>query len=119
MKSFLKKYVRKFYYAFSGLFHGITHDASIALQCILGIIALAVFAFFDLTVPEWIVVIILIALVITLEFVNSAVEHVVDFISPNYHPQAKIIKDYMAAAVLVVSIAAGVIACIILGGKLL
>ena len=115
MKSFLKKYVRKFYYAFSGLFHGITHDASIALQCILGIIALAVFAFFDLTVTEWIVVIIL----ITLEFVNSAVEHVVDFISPNYHPQAKIIKDYMAAAVLVVSIAAGVIACIILGGKLL
>ena len=38
--------MRKFYYAFSGLFHGITHDASIALQCILGIIALAVFAFF-------------------------------------------------------------------------
>lgn len=85
----------------------------------IGNYSISCICFFDLTVTEWIVVIILIALVITLEFVNSAVEHVVDFISPNYHPQAKIIKDYMAAAVLVVSIAAGVIACIILGGKLL
>lgn len=119
MRSFLKKYINKFYYAFSGLFHGITYDSSIALQCILGIVALFVFSFFELTAIEWMIVIALIALVITLEFVNSAVEHVVDFISPNYHPKAKIIKDYMAAAVLVISIAAGIIACIILGGKLL
>ena len=119
MVSFLKKYVRKFHYAFQGLFHGITHDKSILLQCLLGASVIADFAFLDLSIMEWSIVVLLIGIIITLEFINSAIETIVDFISPQYSEQAKIIKDYAAAAVLVMSIAAAVIALLILKGKLL
>ncbi|WP_416324802.1 diacylglycerol kinase [[Eubacterium] hominis] len=118
MISFLKKYVRKFRYAFQGLFHGITHDRSILLQCLIGIAVIGVFALLGLNTIEWCIVIMLIGIIITLEFVNSSIETIVDFISPQYNEKAKIIKDYAAAAVLVMSIAAAMVALLILKGKL-
>ncbi|MEG2907750.1 MAG: diacylglycerol kinase family protein [Erysipelotrichaceae bacterium] len=118
MISYLMKVIHKFQYAFNGLFHGIIHDFSIRLQVILGFITIASGIVLSFNRLEWIIVILLIFLVIGIEFINSALEHVVDFVSPQYHDEAKIIKDYGAAAVLCISIAAFVIACIIIGGKL-
>lgn len=116
---YLKKIIRKFTYAFTGIFHGITHDFSIRLQFILGIITIVAGMLLSFTKVEWITTSIMISLVITLEFVNSSLEHIVDFISPEFHREAKIIKDYSAAAVLCISIGALIVACIIIGGKLL
>lgn len=118
MISFLKKYVNKFRYAFGGLFHGITHDRSIFLQCLIAVCIIIVFAFFHLTMIEWVIVLILIGSIIALEFINSAIETIVDFISPEYNEKAKIMKDYAAAAVLVMSIVAAVVGLMILKGKL-
>ena len=64
------------------------------------------------------IVSLLISMIIALEYINSAIETVVDMISPQYSEQAKKIKDYAAAAVLVVSIAAVVVALIIVKGNL-
>lgn len=119
MKSFPKRIYNKFKYAFEGLFHGIAHDRSICIQVIFAIIVLIAGVILHLTMMEWCFITFAIALVITLEFINSALEHVVDMISPKYHPIAKIIKDYAAAAVLVTSIMAAVIGILIFGGKLL
>ena len=118
MQSFLKKYVLKFYYAFAGLFHGLCHDSSILLQCLIGLVVIIVSCFFHLALWEWIIIFMLVAMVIALEFVNSALETVVDKICPDYDLDAKKIKDYAAAAVLVMSIAAAIIAVLIFGGKL-
>lgn len=118
MISFLKKYVNKFRYAFAGLFHGICHDHSILLQCLIGTSVVIAFFFLELSKEEWMIVVLLIAVIIALEFLNSAIETIVDFISPEYNEKAKIIKDYAAAAVLVVSLAALVIALLIIKGKL-
>lgn len=118
MISFLKRYLRKFSFAFAGLFHGICHDNSILLQCIIGCIVLIGCLFFHLSQWEWSLIIIAIALVIALEFVNSAIETLVDMVCPEYHESAKKIKDYAAAAVLIVSIAAAMIGILIIGGKL-
>ncbi|MEF9961027.1 MAG: diacylglycerol kinase [Erysipelotrichaceae bacterium] len=112
------KVIHKFQYAFNGLFHGIFHDFSIRLQVILGVITIIAGILLNFNVNEWVVVIMLIFLVIGIEFINSALEHVVDFVSPQYHDEAKIIKDYGAAAVLCISLAAFIVACIIIGGKL-
>lgn len=51
----------------------------------------------------------LIALVLGLELINTALEAVVDLASPNYHPLAKAAKDVAAAGVLIVSVIAAVI----------
>ena len=63
-------------------------------------------------------IILMIALVIAFEFINSAVETITDKISPEYSLEAKKIKDYAAAAVLVISIAAAISGIIIIGGKI-
>ncbi|GIW27834.1 MAG: diacylglycerol kinase [Meiothermus sp.] len=51
----------------------------------------------------------LIALVLGLELINTALEAVVDLVSPNYHPLAKAAKDIAAASVLIVSTIAALI----------
>lgn len=118
MISFLKRYLRKFKYAFGGLSYGIRKDKSIALQCLLGVGVLMAFACFELTMMEWCLIWILVGGVIALEFVNSAIETIVDFISPQYHEKAKIMKDYAAAAVLVFSIAAAIVGILIVKGHI-
>lgn len=119
MLSFLKKYRNKFVYAFQGLFHGILNDNSIRIQCCIGVIVLALCTFLSLSCMEWVIILLVIGLIVTFEFINSAVEHIVDYISPTYSEQAKIIKDYTAAAVLVMSIVAAAVGILIIGGKLL
>lgn len=119
MKSYLKRTVNKFKYAFTGCFHGIAHDRSIRLQVFFGIVVILVGCIFSLTLWEWCFLIIAIFLVIAFEYINSALEHIMDMTSPEYHPTVKIIKDYAAAAVLVMSIMAAIIGILIFGGKLL
>lgn len=118
MISFLKKHLVKFKYAFAGLLHGLFRDKSIALQALIGICVLIVCLFLSLSIVEWICICIMILLVLAVEFINSAIEHIVDFISPQYHKQAKIIKDYAAAAVLLISMIAALVGLYIIGGHL-
>lgn len=119
MISFLKKYVNKFRYAFAGLFDGLLKDASILLQCSIAVCVLAVCLFLPLAPWEWVAILIVIGSIIALEFVNSAIETVVDMVSPDYSEGAKKAKDYAAAAVLIMSLIAAVIGVIIIGGKLI
>lgn len=46
------------------------------------------------------------ALVLSLELLNSAVEAVVDLVSPEWHPLAKLAKDTAAGAVMLASLGA-------------
>ena len=116
MISFLKKYRNKFRYAFAGLMHGLLHDRSIVLQAVLGMAVLAVCACLGLEAMEWCVILIVIGAVIALEYINSALETIVDMVSPQYSEGAKKAKDY--AAVLVMSLAAAAVGIVIIGGKL-
>ena len=68
---------------------------------------------------EWIALILTIALVLGMEAVNTAVESVVDLVSPEYHPLAKQAKDVAAGAVLLVAIGAACVALLLFGARLL
>lgn len=72
-----------------------------------------------LTSVEKALIIMAIAGVITAELINTAVEAVVDLVSPEYHPLAKLAKDAAAGAVLVAAVAAVVIGCLLMGPRLL
>lgn len=115
---FLKKAVRKFSYAFAGLLDGIMNDASIRLQFLLGACTLLAGLLLNLSLIEWSIVLILVALVIAMEYINSAIETITDVLFPNYDRRAKKIKDYSAAAVLVVSLVALLFGFVIFGGRL-
>ena len=67
---------------------------------------------------DWAVIVLTIAMVFTAEFINTAIEAVVDLASPVHHPLAKVGKDVGAGAVLVAALAAALIGLLILGPPL-
>jgi len=64
------------------------------------------------------VLILAIAMVFSAEFINTAIEAVVDLASPVHHPLAKVGKDVGAAAVLIAALAAALVGLLILGPPL-
>lgn len=75
---------------------------------------------FWLQIParDWAVLVLAIAMVFTAEFINTAIEAVVDLASPKKHPLAKVGKDVGAGAVLVAALAGVLIGLLILGPPL-
>lgn len=96
--------------SFNFAFHGILYATRTQrnMRIHLGIAALALFATLYLRLERAYValVVIMVALVLAMELLNTAVEAVVDLMTVAHHPLAKIAKDAAAAAVLVVSMAA-------------
>jgi diacylglycerol kinase len=68
---------------------------------------------------DWAVLLLAIGLVWLAEFLNTALEAVVDLASPKMHPLARVGKDVGAAGVLIAAATAAVIGLLILGPPLL
>ena len=68
---------------------------------------------------EWVIVIISIFFVIALELINTAIEAVVDLVSPEYHPVAKVAKDIASAAVLTSGVGGLIAGLVIFGAYIL
>lgn len=106
-KSFsVRQRLRSFRFAFAGLiaFFSAEHNARIHTAATVAVIITGIL--FDISSAEWLTVIIVTAMVWTAELFNTAIEKIMDHVSPGHHPQVKIIKDLSAAAVLVTAIAA-------------
>ena len=97
---------RSFGYAFAGIWTGIRKERNMKIHCTALLMVVIAGIAFRITVSEWCICIVLCAFVMSLELVNTAVEAVVDLVSPNYHPLAKVAKDCAAGAVLVAALGA-------------
>ena len=102
-----------FRFAFAGIasFVRSEHNAWIHLAAAAGAIILGWLV--KIRAGEWIAIILCMAMVIAAEIINTAIEKIMDHLSPARHPAVKTIKDLAAAAVLVTALAAFVIALII------
>lgn len=109
---------KKFKPALDGVISGF-EEKSIKIQILLGIFVVIISFLFQFQLWEWIYVVLSIGIVITIEYINSSIEEVVDYLSPEYSVFAKKAKDLAAAAVLISSICVGIGYLIIIGGKLL
>lgn len=65
------------------------------------------------SLAEWLAVIICCGMVIACELINTAIETVVDLVSPEFHPLAGRAKDIAAAASWVVSLTAALVGLVI------
>ncbi|MEM7531686.1 MAG: diacylglycerol kinase family protein [Chloroflexota bacterium] len=74
---------------------------------------------FQITNVEWAIIALVICLVFALEAVNTAVETVVDLVSPGIHPLAKIAKDTAAGALIFAVLGSLLVALFIFGPHLL
>ncbi|MBW7473702.1 diacylglycerol kinase family protein [Paenibacillus oenotherae] len=101
--------------ALSGIVHASRTQRHMQVHLIAALLVIAAALYFRLSAAEWIVVLLLSALVIAAELFNTAIENVVDLASPEQHPLAKAAKDTAAGAVLVLAIIAIAIGLIIFG----
>lgn len=92
---------KSFYYAFEGLNKAIKDEPNLRIHFIFGIAAILTGLLLKLSTSEFAILLLTIGLVITLELINTMLEALVDLVSPEIKPAAKIAKDVSAAAVLV------------------
>jgi undecaprenol kinase/diacylglycerol kinase (ATP) len=104
---------RSFINAFSGLGYFFRHESNGRIQSVMGLSTLALAGWFHIRTLEWILILICIGSVLSLEMLNSALEKLCDLVQPDFHPQIKIVKDVAAGAVLWASLISAVIGAII------
>ena len=116
---FIKSRIKSFKNALIGWWHVIRTQKNAWIHAIATILTLIFALWLKLPLRDWAILILTIAVVWTAEFLNTALEVVVDLASPSIHPLAKVGKDVGAASVLIAAISAVVVGFIILGPPLL
>ncbi len=106
IKFSITKRAQSFGFAFNGLKILIKEEPNSRIHFIVAFCALIAGIVFKISTLEWMAIIFSIGFVIALEIVNSVVENIADFISPEKHSAIKKIKDLSAAGVLVGAITA-------------
>jgi len=110
---------KSFRYAFKGLKYVLNSERNARLHLLLAILALAASVVLAIDLEEWLFVIISITLVFFAEIVNTAVEKTLDLISQENNQMVKLIKDMMAAAVLVTAFGAVIVAIVVFAPRVI
>ncbi|MEA3506463.1 MAG: diacylglycerol kinase, partial [Elusimicrobiota bacterium] len=105
--------IDSFNVAIHGLIHAIKTQRNMRIHIILAVLVLIASFFLNLSRIEFLIVIITIALVFITEIFNTGIEYLVDLVTEEHHPLAKIIKDLSAGAVLFAALSAAIVGYII------
>ena len=111
--------LHSFRHAFAGWWYVIRTQRNAWIHMIATAAVFLVAAWIGVGIRDWAILLLAIGLVWTAEFVNTALEAIVDLASPEMHPLAKVGKDVGAAAVLIAAIIAALIGFLLLGPPLL
>ncbi|MBI2758757.1 MAG: diacylglycerol kinase family protein [Chloroflexi bacterium] len=118
MSNFITSRLRSFVHAFHGWAYVLRTQHNAWIHAVITIIVVALGLWLRLSARDWVMLIMAILLVWMAEFLNTAIEAVVDLASPAKHPLAKVGKDVGAAAVLIAALGAVLIGLLILGPSL-
>jgi diacylglycerol kinase (ATP) len=118
LKNFVNSRIHAFRHAFRGWWHVLKTQQNAWIHSIVATLVILVSLWLRLPLHDWAIIILTIAMVFTAEFINTAIEAVVDLASPVHHPLAKVGKDVGAGAVLVAALAAALVGLLILGPPL-
>ena len=113
MKKFIKKTQRKFLYALIGLWVTVKEEKSLLTHMLITTIVIGLGVWVKLSLTNWSILVITIAIVMGFEVLNTAMEALVDMISFQYNLKVKKVKDIAAGATLLVAIAAVIVGMLI------
>lgn len=102
-----------FKYAFEGIITTIKEERNMFIHFLIAIIVVITGIYVRLSLNEWLICLLLFALVFSLELINTAIENTVDLVTTKKNKKAKIAKDAAAGAVLIAAIFASIIGIII------
>lgn len=109
----MKKFIYSVQFALHGVKQFFSRERNGKIQIAFGAAAIILGITVSISSFQWLIVLLCIGLVISLEMINSAIERYCDLVTTDYHPGIKIIKDVAAGAVLVASITSLIIGLII------
>jgi diacylglycerol kinase len=118
LKTFIYSRIAAFGHAFRGWGYVLKTQQNAWIHSLFATAVILVGLWVGLRTIDWAVIVLTIAMVFTAEFINTAIEAVVDLASPVHHPLAKVGKDVGAGAVLVSALAGIVIGLLIIGPPL-
>ena len=115
----MKKIRNSFKYAIEGIWTSFKTERNMKIHIFIMILVIIAGSILKINKSEWIICIILFAIVIGSELFNTSIETIVDMVMPEKNEKAKIAKDVSAGAVLVVAIGAAIIGLVIFVPKIL
>ena len=119
MKFSLKKRLKSFSYALNGIRYLFITQHNAWIQVVIGIIAIISGIVLQISSVEWCIILLSIGSVLSIEAINTAIEHLSDTLHPDKSPGIKTAKDVAAGGVLIISIIAGLVGLIIFVPKIL
>jgi len=117
-KTFILSRIAAFGHAFRGWGYVLKTQQNAWIHSVFATVVIIACLWLGISPTQWAIIILTIAMVFTAEFINTAIEAVVDLASPVHHPLAKVGKDVGAGAVLVAALAGVIIGLLILGPPL-
>jgi diacylglycerol kinase len=118
MRTFIESRAKSFQHAFRGLWFVIRTQRNAWIHAVVSIFVLVLGLWLGLAPRDWAVIVLAIGLVWTAEFINTALEAVVDLACSERNALAKAGKDVGAAAVLIAAVSSVLIGLLILGPPL-
>jgi len=109
----LKKLVKSFRYAARGFWYVFKHEQSVRLHLLASLCVIILMIYFQVALWQAIILFLVMTMVLVLELINTIFERMTDILRPRIHYYVEVIKDIMAAAVLVSSVGAVIIGILI------
>lgn len=110
--------IESFRYAFEGIGAAL-RGRNFKIQIAASILVIILGFIFNISESQWLIILLLISLILSLEMINTSIEKLLDFISKEKNPEIKTIKDILAGAVLIVSLIAIITGLIIFIPKII
>lgn len=102
----IKRFLNSIKFSVQGLKYAYLHEQSFLLHFVITIIVIVCGVVFKITPIQWVIILVMLSLIVVAELFNTAIEAVVDMITDEYHPLAKVAKDTASGAVFISTLTA-------------
>jgi diacylglycerol kinase len=109
----MNKFLSSVRCAGKGIRYAVTTERNIRVQLLVFVLVMFAAGMFGITKNDIVLLLLVSALLFSLELTNTAIERLADKISPQYDEQIGVVKDIMAGAVLIAAVFAIIIGFII------
>jgi diacylglycerol kinase len=113
MQEELRRFKKSLGHAFDGIKYAVSHEKNFRIEILMALVVTIFIFIFKVKSWEAIILILMMMWVFISELTNTVLERVVDILKPRIHPYARLIKDLMAAVVLISSIFSMIVGVII------
>ena len=118
VRTFFRSRARSFKHAFAGIWYVIRTQKNAWIHLVIMLVVVFLAAWLGVSRFDWAILVLTIGMVWLAEFLNTSIEAIVDLVSPQRHPLAKVSKDVGAAAVLITAATAVIVGLLLLGPPL-